>query len=791
MRKRGSMKHTKLFSLKHKLIYSVALCAISNISLVSGSESMIFENDSVDIHRHTNAANRAIVKELDELAAFFCNESITLEKERLVRELAKKAKKDADRKSDFLNQDQAFELFQDHSKHCKSVSAEQKKEMEFLIKAIKISEKIATEGAKRRKLLKEAFLQKKAILPDQIEKFNEISTLFEKELTSLKDIDSKREKIPVRFISGWRVKDSGKNVVNGKNLEPFLEYVSGWTLKPDTELGMNSIETVWELKLRKDVLNIMNFKNTVNPIPLGLTVSSKVFMHVYRFFEAALTLRKNSMRKTVLLREETNKKVFQYFLFKPNHNVMEFLEENKDLIDTLITLELWNEYSQYSLFESTYEETGVTEHNRNNLIINQLRASFENRSIQGNPLDILTQLNKFAATTSPELSLAFGELTLGSNIDDNIIKDYNYLKNLPLELYQDLIDICQLINNTIQTNISTIFRQVQESLNKNLIHEFATYLRQNLNYMNGIHFLTFFHELKIRNATNRENLIQFLVDMRQRYRQPHGGRGNGGQSMEVHDASNQQVSAMINGQEKKVSFNDAVIALIKTALNVRCGYQTTQSGLKDIFQELSKQSNQARIFNQTVYEGMFKEIKEDTDKENLAIVYSYLKTKYNKDELIGWLHAFMEENEIAYSLANGKSCNKGINERIITSLRRAIPEDSLLKEVFQQGEIPLMFKNKKAQLSNIDSWVSQLYDAGIRTISTEQEAQAKLRELMIDFFEELRTPDNSKEIDESIENMTGDVFLSETDKNPGLWKASYLPKLEVIEKNYLHTRTLS
>lgn len=143
----------------------------------------------------------------------------------------------------------------------------------------------------------------------------------------------------------------------------------------------------------------------------------------------------------------------------------------------------------------------------------------------------------------------------------------------------------------------------------------------------------------------------------------------------------------------------------------------------------------------------------------------------------------MEENKTAYTEhGKGGSCHKGINERIVTSLRRAIPEDSLLQEIFQKGEITLMFKQKSSQLRNIGFWVGQLYDAGIRTTSTEQEARDKLIEVIKAFFKDVRTNDVAKEIDDGIENIAGDdVFLSGADQSLGLWEAKYLPQLIIVE----------
>lgn len=117
------MKCKSLQNLKNKLIYTVALCAINNISLISASAVTV--PDVGDLHRHINVANRSIVQELGNLADQFFTERSTLENDRLSREKTRQEKEKADRESGLLNKDHVFALFQEHALACKAVSDEQ------------------------------------------------------------------------------------------------------------------------------------------------------------------------------------------------------------------------------------------------------------------------------------------------------------------------------------------------------------------------------------------------------------------------------------------------------------------------------------------------------------------------------------------------------------------------------------------------------------------------------------------------------------------------------------------
>lgn len=508
--------------------------------------------------------------------------------------------------------------------------------MSSLKKTVEANHTAAVKGARLRGLLIEFFLQKKTDLSEQSKEFDLIRELFMKELAVLHDIDSKREKILIKYVSGWTLNDPAQ----------FLEYAGCCTSDPDL-----NAEIVWEYSFRKDVLDVMldgldSRQPRENNTPtFRLKITPKVLMKIYRFFEAALTLRNDSnsnstfksTSKTLLTTRQYGQS-FQYFLFKPHHNIIEFLKENNEIIDALIKFNLWDQRlnpNDQNPFYYVYTEV-VKIDTRLNLIRSQLSKAFPNQIRDVKDMGILKTLGQMALTTSQELSIVLGELTSNAEINQLILTDYTYLQNLYPELYQPLIDICQLIKDAVNSlSKSMVFRGIRDSLNTDLFHDFATYLRRHPNYMSRIPFSSFCESLKNNRPSTTAALVEFLNNQALQYA-PHGdaragGDFNRGQAMEIHNAANQSVEATINGEPLKMSFNDAVIATIKASLNAICSYETTQIELIYIFQRLTEENNRPHIFNKPVYDWMFEEIKKGPDKENLAIVYSYLKVNYGED----------------------------------------------------------------------------------------------------------------------------------------------------------------
>ncbi|CAO4838708.1 MAG: hypothetical protein CNLJKLNK_00008 [Holosporales bacterium] len=166
--------------------------------------------------------------------------------------------------------------------------------------------------------------------------------------------------------------------------------------------------------------------------------------------------------------------------------------------------------------------------------------------------------------------------------------------------------------------------------------------------------------------------------------------------------------------------------------------------------------------------------KDPQDKDAIATVVTYLEQKDNTHgKLATWLYAFMDESKNAYDGRNSESCIKGVKERVITSLRSAIPEgDTTLENLFHQAETPFMMAAKSAKLTDYAFWAEKLMAKGVTSNTPEADAKIKFSEALVEFFgtdkgaqeiidATLKTFDDSK-------SDSGDASLRLT-PGDGLW----------------------
>ncbi|CAO4846172.1 MAG: hypothetical protein CNLJKLNK_00415 [Holosporales bacterium] len=258
------------------------------------------------------------------------------------------------------------------------------------------------------------------------------------------------------------------------------------------------------------------------------------------------------------------------------------------------------------------------------------------------------------------------------------------------------------------------------------------FIRQNPGYFSYVFAMDFNDDIE-KNMT-QQDLQELLERLHREYYNDAPAGTPQGLAFEIHTFANQEV---VGETGEKQSFNQAVLNHIESSIEGDAlDYNIVLGLLSSELATLKNDPLKSDAINEEVYNWVIKSNEEPQDKNVIATVVTYLEKKDNTHgKLATWLYAFMDESKNAYDGRNSESCIKGVKERVITSLRSAIPEgDTTLENLFHQAETPFMMAAKSAKLTDYAFWAQQLKQKGITLNSSQDEAKDKFKEALVEFF---------------------------------------------------------
>ena len=226
--------------------------------------------------------------------------------------------------------------------------------------------------------------------------------------------------------------------------------------------------------------------------------------------------------------------------------------------------------------------------------------------------------------------------------------------------------------------------------------------------------------------------------------QPQGGGyvAHDGRAFEVHNYSNTSVAAPSSASctaPRMMRLNDAIVENLRAR---------TADGplvaITDVFAALDSKIETMGV-DQGKAKAAIRNNSAGADAEILSLVYTFL-IRNHRDKIDLWFRAYMDESLNAYG-AGGFSCQKGILERVITSLRGI---DLTLDAIFSQAEAPELLKRFDASLNigtpeGIQRIASILRDHGITAASLPEDAARVFVTYVMKHYETYgETPDPSK-----------------------------------------------
>ncbi|CAO4840675.1 MAG: hypothetical protein CNLJKLNK_00250 [Holosporales bacterium] len=203
-------------------------------------------------------------------------------------------------------------------------------------------------------------------------------------------------------------------------------------------------------------------------------------------------------------------------------------------------------------------------------------------------------------------------------------------------------------------------------------------------------------------------------------------------AFEIHNFANQEV---VGKTGEKQSFNGAVLNHLQRSIQGPV-LDVVLALLRNELETLKNDSLKSDAINEDVYNWVIQINEDQQDKNAIALVVTYLEQKDNTHgKLATWLYAFMDESKKAYDGKNTQSCIKGVKERVITSLRSAIPEgDAALENFFYQAEAPFMIAAQSKKLTDYAFWAEKLQQKGVTSATHKDIAKDKFKEALVDFF---------------------------------------------------------
>ncbi|CAO4840656.1 MAG: hypothetical protein CNLJKLNK_00252 [Holosporales bacterium] len=297
------------------------------------------------------------------------------------------------------------------------------------------------------------------------------------------------------------------------------------------------------------------------------------------------------------------------------------------------------------------------------------------------------------------------------------------------------------------------------------------FITQNPRYFEYVPAQEFNHNITP-NMTQQQLQDCFQIIHRNHYHQAPAGTPKA-LAFEIHNFANQNV---VGETGQKQVFQVAVLNHIQKSIQgPDLDYDIVLDLLSVELETLKNDSLKSDAINEDVYNWVIQANEDQQDKNAIATVVTYLEQKDNTHEkLATWLYAFMDESKKAYDGKNTQSCIKGVKERVITSLRSAIPEgDAALENLFHQAETPFMIAAQSKKLTDYAFWAEKLQQKGVTSATHKDIAKDKFKEALVDFF---GANEGAQEIiDETLETFDDSSDLS----SDGLWSKIKLELLKI------------
>ncbi|MBP9752276.1 MAG: hypothetical protein KBD31_00475 [Proteobacteria bacterium] len=239
---------------------------------------------------------------------------------------------------------------------------------------------------------------------------------------------------------------------------------------------------------------------------------------------------------------------------------------------------------------------------------------------------------------------------------------------------------------------------------------------------------------------------------------------------------------VINHKGEVKKFIKSVIDIVNNRIsNDLLAYDVIIQLLNVEIEDLLKDPQKNVSITRDVFEWILRTNNVLSERENMQSVVTYLqKISPDHQKIRLWLYTFMEESAKAYdSEKNPTSCIKGVNERVITSLRSVIEEinDPELYSIIKQAENDLFISVKINQLKNYEFWAKILFEKGVRSTSFIADAQQSFKDALDSYFEGF---EKNESFNAEIEAIFDSFEDSQPDLNDGLWfqLKSEIEKLE-------------
>ncbi|CAO5681144.1 MAG: hypothetical protein NEHIOOID_00320 [Holosporales bacterium] len=350
------------------------------------------------------------------------------------------------------------------------------------------------------------------------------------------------------------------------------------------------------------------------------------------------------------------------------------------------------------------------------------------------------------------------------------------LGNVPPDRYTHAFvnminQLTQGMNHSDKANMIWIFRNIQYDHYTFL----QNFIRLNPRYFRYVPMSAF--EAGLTPNMTQQQLQELLQQLHRQYHHQAPPGTPQVLAFEVHAYANQEV-ADETGQ--KQPFNEAVLNHIQRSIQGRVlDYEIVLDLLHAELETLKNDPLTSDAINDDVYNWVIQSNQAQQDKNAIASIVTYLEQKdHTHKKLATWLYAFMEESKKAYDGRNTQSCMKGVKERVITSLRSAVPQgDAVLENLFHQAESTLMTATKSKKLTDYAFWAQKLQAEGVTSTTPQDVAKDKFKEALHDYFEGVTDESVTATIEATLDAFDDSESDSESDSGDaslrltldGLW----------------------
>ncbi|CAO5682882.1 MAG: hypothetical protein HEEMFOPI_00794 [Holosporales bacterium] len=782
--------------IMHNLKYSIAILAFAeslNAATSERDQTVVSKGEPIQYQTARKHVSSEVGKEIKkfggatddmhrELGAFLDEMHVSTaalgEENKVAAERYKEKKSEVEkRRQTHLGESLANEVKYSEGMRRESLKAEENDAYQEIIALHKKEKAVAQQQTAQRLAEEKAFIEKlkknqedmareiseKKKTQVENDAFFERSTkLFEQGRDAIIARENARQKIEVRFIGGitYTIREDVLKLI------PYFKDLK----KTPNSSGPATID--------------MPNKDRINPT---------YFKRICDFIEAALTMDKDGK----ILVDLTRNSKYQYMLFRKETNFVRFIYKNRQTIYNLIKLGLivdsnliyfntrglYNiiiDFNYSALLSSADELIKLVLYQINiGLLIHDLNSPSPQNSdkyiLMGDIIPIWKDIVHMNQDEVNLLSRVFSEVTVDVNISQykqiiHLLKEINSIH------YQNLINIVSRIYQYTRENK---FYLVATRMNPDIYLLVSNFLRVNPDFFRFVSLNKFFTGInKDMNEAQFRAHIQRLHNDYINNRAAAGEQELPGQALQIHDFSN----TLVDSNGKTLSLNNAVLEAIAKDNPNPYLYDRVVGILKTSLDQLKEDPLKSKAINDDVFSRLLSCNNESADQGAMCQVVTYLlKKDPSGEKLKTWLYVFMEECRNAYARTNPESCVKGVRERVITSLRSALPDDPDLSKLFAQAEKISIFKVKRARLNDLNYWARLLLEKGVKSTTPEKEVQEILTKIMEDNYNDIKTPENADEIISGINNIVDDAVFLTQDDQPGIWGEQFVPRLKRLE----------